>query len=132
MLLAEKWEHDIDPTGYYMSEKLDGVRGFWSGKIMYSRNKKIFHLPKFFTKDWPESQLDGELWIGRDSFQTCVGIVKTKVPNEEDWKKLTYVVYDCPGLKLPFKERIKVLEEEIKKINSPYIRCHPHIVCKNR
>jgi DNA ligase-1 len=26
VLLAETWSEDIDPTGWWMSEKLDGVR----------------------------------------------------------------------------------------------------------
>jgi len=26
VLLAETWNEDIDPTGWWMSEKLDGVR----------------------------------------------------------------------------------------------------------
>ena len=28
-MLAEKWEPEIDPTGWWMSEKLDGVRAVW-------------------------------------------------------------------------------------------------------
>ena len=32
LLLAEKWDSVIDPTGYWLSEKLDGVRAFWDGK----------------------------------------------------------------------------------------------------
>lgn len=31
VLLADKWESGKDPTGWYMSEKLDGVRGYWDG-----------------------------------------------------------------------------------------------------
>ena len=31
LMLAKKFEGDIDPTGWYMSEKLDGVRCFWNG-----------------------------------------------------------------------------------------------------
>jgi hypothetical protein len=26
VLLAETWSEDVDPTGWWMSEKLDGVR----------------------------------------------------------------------------------------------------------
>src|SRR5580692_4630648 len=29
VLLAHKWEVDIDVTGWWMSEKLDGVRAYW-------------------------------------------------------------------------------------------------------
>jgi len=40
-LLADKWEDGKDPTGWYMSEKLDGVRGFWDGSYI------IFFIEKF-------------------------------------------------------------------------------------
>src|SRR5437764_8417893 len=29
VLLAHKWETDHDPTGWWMSEKLDGIRAYW-------------------------------------------------------------------------------------------------------
>ena len=45
----------MNPKGWIMSEKLDGVRGCWTGTKMYSRNKKEFFLPEFFTRDWPKS-----------------------------------------------------------------------------
>ena len=59
VLLAETWSDDVDPTNWIMSEKLDGVRMFWTGSTMYSRNGNRFFFPKFFTKNWPNSQLDG-------------------------------------------------------------------------
>jgi len=37
-MLAKTWDEEIDPTGYYMSEKLDGMRMVWTGSKMYSRN----------------------------------------------------------------------------------------------
>lgn len=76
VLLAKKWEKDIDPTGWLMSEKMDGVRAFWTGTSIYSRNKNRFWAPDFFTKNFPKCQLDGELWTGRDDFHTAVSIVK--------------------------------------------------------
>src|SRR3954452_16545711 len=32
LLLAESWDCVTDPTGWLMSEKLDGVRAYWDGK----------------------------------------------------------------------------------------------------
>src|SRR5207253_2543608 len=29
LLLAHSWESDVDLTGWWMSEKLDGVRAYW-------------------------------------------------------------------------------------------------------
>jgi DNA ligase 1 len=76
VLLAAKWDESIDPKGYYMSEKMDGVRAYWSGSTFYSRSGNEFFAPKWFTQDLPKTPLDGELWCGRGLFQRCVGIVK--------------------------------------------------------
>src|SRR5215211_5227930 len=32
VLLAETWDGVIDPTGWWLSEKLDGVRAYWDGQ----------------------------------------------------------------------------------------------------
>src|SRR5712692_6790032 len=29
LLLAERWDNATDPTGWWLSEKLDGVRAYW-------------------------------------------------------------------------------------------------------
>ena len=103
-MLAKKWEgQDMDPTNWLMSEKLDGVRGVWTGNNLYSRNKNRFFAPDFFVKGWPNVQLDGELWVARDKFQRTVSYVKKHVPIDEEWEQVVYCVYDCPGLNLPFK-----------------------------
>src|SRR5690349_14677260 len=32
LLLAHAWAGDVDLTGWWMSEKLDGVRAYWDGR----------------------------------------------------------------------------------------------------
>ena len=82
---GKKWhENEIDPTGWYISEKLDGIRAFWDGKHLFSKqgtifsNKKDLHVifmfcgnflgkilsaPLEFLKIMPPNiPLDGELW----------------------------------------------------------------------
>ena len=80
---------------------------------MYSRNKNLFYPPSFFTKNWPKCTLDGELWMGRNTFQQCVGIVKKHVPEEEKWSKIKFLVFDAPGLELPFQQRYEAMKKEI-------------------
>lgn len=129
VLLAETYKEDLDPTGWIMSEKLDGVRCFWTGSVMYSRNGNRFYFPKFFTKNWPKSQLDGELFIGRGKFSQTLSAVKKSVPINSEWENVRYLVFDCPGLKKPFKDRIKAMEEVLSGIDNPYIKCHAHREC---
>ena len=70
LMLAETIEKvGQDPTGWLMSEKLDGIRCFWNGAQMYSRNGKLFYPPKWFTEALPKNlALDGELWTKRNDF----------------------------------------------------------------
>lgn len=66
-----------NPTGWWMSEKLDGVRAYWSGANIYSRAGNKFYAPHYFKDALPKGvELDGELWTKRDDFQKCVSIVK--------------------------------------------------------
>lgn len=55
VLLAATWEETIDPTGYLISEKLDGMRMVWTGKTMYSRNGNVINFPKYFVEGWPNA-----------------------------------------------------------------------------
>src|SRR5438552_3249716 len=48
LLLAHTWENDIDLAGWWISEKLDGVRAYWDGKNFYSRQGNLFHAPDWF------------------------------------------------------------------------------------
>eukprot|EP01127_Copromyxa_protea_P018819 TRINITY_DN6000_c0_g2_i1.p1 TRINITY_DN6000_c0_g2~~TRINITY_DN6000_c0_g2_i1.p1 ORF type:complete len:491 (-),score=107.29 TRINITY_DN6000_c0_g2_i1:64-1536(-) len=115
VMLAESWTEDIDPTGYWMSEKLDGVRAYWDGHNFYSRQKIRYHAPKFFRADLPNTPLDGELWCGRGQFQKCVSIVKKKDANvsEEEWKYVTFLVFDAPSHKGLYEDRVKYLHTVI-------------------
>jgi DNA ligase-1 len=60
-----------------MSEKMDGVRAYWDGHNMFSRNGNKFYPPSYFRDILPKGfALDGELWTERNDFERCVSIVK--------------------------------------------------------
>lgn len=112
-----------------MSEKLDGVRCFWNGKNMYTRNGNLFYPPDWFKSLLPKDlALDGELWTKRNDFQKTVSIVRRQDKNEE-WRSITYMVYDAPCLNMKFKDRLKIIEEKLKESNSKYIQFHKQIIC---
>lgn len=83
-MLASKWEGE-DPTGWWMSEKLDGVRAWWTGSALLSRLGNTINAPAWFTAGLPKVPLDGELWCGRGQFTEAVSIVKNAV-RQDDWK----------------------------------------------
>jgi DNA ligase 1 len=104
LLLAQSWDNEQDLTGWWMSEKLDGVRAYWDGLFFVSRQGNRFHAPRWFTKGLPMGPLDGELWIGRQAFQRTVSIVRRQDAGDA-WKQVKYVVFDAPTLDLPFEQR---------------------------
>lgn len=115
VLLAEQWDESVDPTGWWISEKLDGMRAYWTGKSFYSRQGNPVHAPKWWTKDLPSVPLDGELWCGRGLFQKCVSIVKQqKDSTDDDWKFITYLVFDAPTHAGKYEERVDFLKTHIK------------------
>lgn len=69
VMLAEKYDPEKhDPSGWLMSEKMDGVRCYWNGTTMYTRTGKILFAPESWKSQLPKIALDGELWSGRDDF----------------------------------------------------------------
>lgn len=123
ILLAHKYENDFDPTGWWVSEKMDGVRCYWDGQNLISRQGNIFHAPNWYKQTFPKFALDGELWMGRQKFKQTISVVK-RLDGGLQWKNVRYMVLDAPELKLPFEERIKYLKGVIT--NTEFMQIHPH------
>ncbi|TFK56837.1 DNA ligase/mRNA capping enzyme [Heliocybe sulcata] len=111
LLLAAKWDLETgpDPTGWWMSEKLDGVRAYYDGTRMISRLGNPFTPPHWFLEKLPKNvTLDGELFSGRGAFQSTVSIVKTV--HSPHWSHITFHVFDAPSLgPQPFEQRLAYL-----------------------
>ncbi|WP_254507115.1 DNA ligase [Anatilimnocola floriformis] len=118
ILLAETWDNERDLTGWYMSEKLDGVRAYWTGEVFLSRQGNKYLAPSWFTAGLPKTPLDGELWIDRKAFQQTVSIVRRQ-DQSEHWKKVLYVVFDSPLEPGNFEQRLKAMNQSgLAKANS--------------
>jgi DNA ligase-1 len=109
LLLANTWDDSIDPSGWWMSEKLDGVRALWDGKRFVSRQGNPFVAPQWFCKEMPDAVLDGELWIGRRAFQQTVSVVRSRGGND-GWTKVRFLVFDAPALSAVWEKRMAFLE----------------------
>lgn len=128
VLLAHKWEGDVDLTGWWLSEKLDGVRAYWDGTRFMSRLGNAFFAPEWFTSTLPKHPLDGELWLARQEFQKCVSIVRRQDAGEQ-WKQLRYIIFDAPHLEAPFEDRIAFMMEHFGEGRHPYARALEQVVC---
>ena len=129
LLLAERWDNAQDLAGWWLSEKLDGVRAYWDGKALVSRLGNPFHAPDWFTAGLPAEPLDGELWIGRKAFQRTVGIVRRQ-DRSDLWREVTFVAFDAPGMDAPFEDRLEFLGAHVERHRPPYLRAHEHAACR--
>jgi DNA ligase-1 len=130
LLLAETWDNAADLAGWWMSEKLDGVRAYWDGKQFLSRLGNLFHAPDWFVAGFPSVPLDGELWIDRKKFQRTVSIVRRQ-DKSDLWKEVRFLVFDAPAAEGGFEERVKFVETTLRKASAAYARAHEHQVCKD-
>jgi DNA ligase-1 len=121
LLLAHPWDNVQDLTGYWMSEKLDGIRAYWNGKVFISRLGNEFYAPDWFVEGLPDMILDGELWAGRKKFQRATSIVRRQ-DRSDHWKEIVYVVFDAPALKTPFEDRMAALQSLFAPDRTPYAR----------
>ena len=119
-----------NPRGWWMSEKLDGVRCIAQGGKLYTRTGNPIHAPIFFTKDLPHVILDGEIYGTADNFDTVSGICRRKEPLDSDWEGLTYRVFDVVDATLPFEERQKQLRKVLPR--SPYLKIVYQTKCKGK
>lgn len=110
LLLASVWDGSTDPTGWWMSEKLDGVRALWDGKRFLSRQGNVFVAPEWFVAGLPNVPLDGELWIGRRRFQETVSVVRSK-RHHDGWRQVRFLAFDAPARNEPWEARLAFLQE---------------------
>jgi DNA ligase 1 len=129
LLLADAWDNEQNLTGWWMSEKLDGIRALWTGTGLVSRQGNPFCAPAWFTKGLPKTPLDGELWIDRKRFQRTVSIVRRQDAGEL-WRQVLYVVFDAPQAGGPFEERLRVMAREVREDRCPFVRVLYQAICE--
>ena len=123
--LAHKYQDaDIDPTGWWCSEKLDGVRGLWTGKKFLSRAGNTFTPPAWYTEGLPNVVLDGELWLGRGCFDEGSGIVR-----RDNWgadaQRMGFVCFDAPKARGGFEARQEALQAAVATAACPWLMALP-------
>lgn len=123
--LARVYPGGIDVLEYWVSEKLDGVRAYWDGSRLLSRNGNRFHAPSWFTQGFPRRALDGELWMGRNSFEQLMSTVRDRVPDEVAWRQVRFRVFDLPASKLSFGRRHAELQALSGSQDRPFLQVVP-------
>ncbi len=130
LLLAHPWEPHVDLSGWWMSEKLDGVRAYWDGTRLLSRLGNELYAPAWFLEGLPPTPLDGELFGGRKRFQRTVSIVRRQ-DRSDLWKEIRYVVFDAPAMDAPFEDRLTAFGETLRVAALAHVEAHPHERCRD-
>jgi DNA ligase-1 len=130
VMLAMSYDGVSDPTGWWISEKLDGVRGYWTGNRMVTRTGHVLPAPPWFTGNFPDFPLDGELWIGHGRFSETTAILRKS--DDNGWKQIRYCVFDAPSDAQVFEKRIEKAETWFETHPSPYVHILEQTACEGK
>jgi DNA ligase-1 len=119
IMLPQVYSDRIDVSNWLVSEKLDGVRGYWDGKRLFSKNGNPFHPPSAFTRNFPPFELEGEIWGGRQTFEKTVSIVKKKQPHD-GWMELQFAIFDVPRAAGGFTRRLQKAKDWFDNHPTPF------------
>ena len=132
VLLANVLGPHVDVTQYLISEKYDGVRAIWDGKMLRFRSGRTVSAPAWFVEKLPPEPLDGELWLARGRFDELSGIVRKAAPVDTEWQRVNYMIFELPQIDgaatLPFSERANQIKAIVARTNFPALKAvdqHP-------
>ncbi|GAB3679496.1 DNA ligase [Salinisphaera aquimarina] len=119
--LAESYTPGIALTDYWVSEKYDGVRGYWDGERLLTRGGTVINAPDWFTAGWPDTALDGELWSGYGEFARVSGIVRSHAADDAEWHDVSYRIFDLPDHPGHFDARVPAIVDTVAAIDEPWV-----------
>lgn len=125
LMLANVYHPGVQLADYWVSEKYDGVRGYWDGQKLLTRGGLPINAPAWFTANWPATPMDGELWAGRGQFQKAVSTVRQQSPDDAAWRGIRFMVFDLPATPGPFTERLSTLNITVTKLAVPWVQAVP-------
>lgn len=121
LMLADVYRRGMPLDDYWVSEKYDGVRGYWDGKALWTRGGERIHAPAWFTAPMPAVPMDGELWAGRDRFALAVSTVRSETPNDAAWREMHFMVFDLPAQAGDFSARLAALRKLLPVTAAPWL-----------
>ena len=95
--LADVYAGQVDLALCLVSEKYDGVRAVWDGRVLRHRSGRPVAAPVSFVKTLPREPVDGELRLGRGRLDELSAIVRRREPREAEWAPLRYRLFELPG-----------------------------------
>jgi DNA ligase-1 len=125
LMLANVYRPGLPLDQYWVSEKYDGVRGYWDGRKLWTRGGEPIDAPAWFTAQWPAVPMDGELWAGRGRFTQAVSAVRRQVPDDEAWRGMRFMVFDLPAHGGRFDDRLAALRSLVATRDIVWLQAVP-------
>ena len=119
--LVDVYHGGVDLSRYWVSEKFDGVRGYWDGHHLWTRGGERVRVPAWFTRNWPDVPMDGELWAGYGKFTRASTIVRSAGPKDPAWHEISYRVFDLPAHGGDFDHRVPAIRRVVAAIDDPWV-----------
>lgn len=120
--LAQKYSKTLRLKDFLVSEKYDGIRGFWTGSKFKTRSGTIISPPSWWSRGIEGLSLDGELWIGRGDFSELNGMLKQKQLSDAQWRRIQFLVFDLPSHNTIFEERHSALTGLFENLSQSHIK----------
>jgi DNA ligase 1 len=127
---AKLFNYTQNIDNWLMSEKLDGIRAYWDGKELKTRQGNKIFVPQWFTKNFPPFELDGELWSQQIDFENIQSIVLSQSENQK-WKQITYNIFEVPNSNGDFIQRLKKVQQWFLDNKNNYVHIIPQKICQN-
>ena len=125
LMLAKVYQPGVALADYWVSEKYDGIRGYWDGRQLLTRGGQRIAVPDWFVANWPATAMDGELWAGKGQFQKVLSTASQQSPDDAAWKGLRFMVFDLPAHGGRFTDRIPALNALVNQIGQAWVQAVP-------
>lgn len=122
LMLAQVWRTGMPLQDYWVSEKYDGVRGYWDGRQLLSRGGIPIKAPAWFTAGWPSTPMDGELWAGRGQFGHAQSTTAQTAPDDAAWQRMRFMVFDLPTAPGNFDQRLPMLQRTVAALDQSWVQ----------
>eukprot|EP00026_Physarum_polycephalum_P000761 Phypoly_transcript_00762.p1 GENE.Phypoly_transcript_00762~~Phypoly_transcript_00762.p1 ORF type:complete len:886 (-),score=68.50 Phypoly_transcript_00762:72-2729(-) len=115
---------DFHGKNWWMIEKFDGIRAFWSptDNHLISRSGRKLQIPSAILEAsflainfW----MDGEIWFGYGKFDEAGKVAHKAL--QIDWPNFKYIAFDAPNYKGTYKERYTFLQQSLSSLKLPHI-----------
>ena len=132
VMLPMVYRGGIDVSEYWISEKLDGVRGRWDGHHLWARSGAAIDPPSWFTAHWPTVPMDGEIWIARGRFDAMSTLVRTPGIGGDGWRQVHFMAFDLPGDRGTFEQRVLHMRTLVPGAGVPWLRVIPQFRLRDK